>query len=87
LLPLSMHRGARRSRARVPSQRAEVWRPAFAAVHHARDSLPRRSWSSRQFELAVTVKGDLLWKQFVKDTGVEPQYDAVAQRQRSVKVP
>jgi hypothetical protein len=38
--------------------------------------------------VAVTVKVDLaLWKQIVKDTGVEPQYDAVAQRQRSVKVP
>lgn len=50
------------------------------------DSLPRRSWSSRQFEVAVTVKVDLaLWKQIVKDTGVEPQYDAVAQQQKASK--
>ena len=54
------------------------------AVDHARDSLPRRSWSSRQFEVAVTVKVDLAhWKQIVKDTGVEPQYDAVAQQQKA----
>jgi hypothetical protein len=35
----------------------------------------------------VAVKVDLaLWKRIAKDTGVEPQYDAVAQQQRRVKV-
>jgi hypothetical protein len=36
--------------------------------------------------VAVTVKVDLaLWKQIAKDTGVEPQYDAVAQQQKASK--
>ena len=65
----------------------------FAAVHHARDSLPRRSWSSRQFEVAVTVKVDLaLWKRDREGTAGAVRarkYDAVepaAAKTKSFKV-